>query len=165
MATIHVSGRIHSADIVIDDSDVGFVLRHKWHVLLSGAKRRHVYVMRQATSSDVASGMPSQILLHRELVGAARGEIVDHIDGNTLDNRRFNLRIVHYAGNSRNSIHPLGRSGYRGVVAHRRGFQAQIHVNNKVVQLGTYRTAVEAAMARDIAARRLHGEHAVLNFG
>lgn len=55
-------------------------------------------------------------------------------------------------------------SGYRGVRFNGKGWQARIRVNNKELHIGMFKTAVEAAQARDKAARRLHGSFAVLNF-
>jgi len=56
------------------------------------------------------------------------------------------------------------KTGFIGVYEQDGRYRAQITLNNKRINLGTYATAKEAAIARDKAARELHGEFAILNF-
>jgi hypothetical protein len=89
-------------------------------------------------------------MLHRLITNAPSGMVVDHINHNTLDNRRENLRVVSSAQNQQNrSIHKKSKSGIRGVTwSHKsQKWQAKIKVNNKVRHLGAFETVEEAAVA------------------
>lgn len=106
-------------------------------------------------------------VLGREL---ERWEMVDHIDGDPLNNRRGNLRLATNSQNQFNRDLPAhNRTGYKGVSLNspsctQRPYQAAIMVNRKKIYLGSYPTAQEAARAYDDAARRLAGEYARGNF-
>lgn len=89
--------------------------------------------------------------LHRELLNAQKGEIVDHINGDRTDNRIENLRITDYYGNSRNKRRGSNNtSGYCGVKkrSHRNLYMAYIRVHDKVLYLGDFKTVEEAAAVR-----------------
>lgn len=104
------------------------------------------------------------IYMHRVLMGADRGSVVDHADGNSLNNARSNLRITTQKLNSCNTRRGVGASGFRGVTQTRSGrWRARIGLNGAHQSIGTYDTALEAAMARDAAATAHFGEFAVLN--
>lgn len=107
------------------------------------------------------------IKMHRFILGLEDPKIcVDHINGNTLDNRISNLRICTWAQNLRNSaIKPSNKSGYKGVCFSEKlnRFRATIKVNYKQIHLGVFRTAIEAARAYNAAAILHHGEFARLN--
>jgi hypothetical protein len=108
-----------------------------------------------------------QVRMHRFILGLRPAEIGDHRNGNTLDNRRRNLRSTDAHGNAQNSRHRPGRCGARGVRFNPCGvgWQAVIRDGSgKRRALGTYDGVRWAALAYDRAARELHGEFAVLNF-
>lgn len=94
-------------------------------------------------------------------VGQGRGVIGDHKEGNTLDNRKFMLRLT---TNSRNCAAGKRRknntSGYRGVWSSREKWASKCGGAN----LGRFDNPVEAAMAYDRAALEKYGEFARLNF-
>jgi hypothetical protein len=102
--------------------------------------------------------------LHRLITNAPRGKQVDHINGDTLDNRRSNLRVCSHMENQRNQHAVRGASVYKGVSKHRTKWQAQIRVNKKCIRLGCFATQQEAAVAYDDAARTHFGEFAKTNF-
>ena len=99
---------------------------------------------------------------------------VDHRDGNTLDNRRENLRVATAAQNVRNARKKRSAttSRYKGVFFTRgrkgrslsKPWQAQIRRGGKNRYLGCFETAEAAALAYDTAARETFGEFACLNF-
>ena len=91
-----------------------------------------------------------EVYLHRILIGAKKGEIVDHINRNKLDNRIENLRIVTQSQNNLNRkvSNPLGFAGIRKVGNKIRAF---IHKNDKQIHLGYFFTVDEAVKARRIA--------------
>jgi hypothetical protein len=104
--------------------------------------------------------------MHRLILDPGTAE-VDHINGDTLDNRRCNLRLATHAQNMcNNRMRSHNTSGYRGVFwyAERRKWGALIVARRKRKFLGLYADAVDAARAYDAAAIELHGEFASLNF-
>lgn len=105
--------------------------------------------------------------LHRLIMGAAPGMVVDHINGDTFDNRRSNLRFATVAQNAANSKLPKNNtSGFRGVYWFKPAklWSAQIRANGKNQHLGYFKTVEAGARAYDEAAKRLHGNFARLNF-
>ncbi len=104
--------------------------------------------------------------MHRLITGAGPEKEIDHIDGNTLNNRRSNLRIVQGNGNHWNQ--PLRKdstTGFKGVTFVRRDqkFKAQIGINGRKKHLGYFATAETAADAYDTAAIELFGPFARTN--
>lgn len=85
-------------------------------------------------------------LLHRELLGLTTrdGKIGDHINGDKLDNRRANLRVVTPSMSSANVRHRAA-SGYRGVYPNKKRWAAAARQNGKKLHLGTYDTPEQAA--------------------
>lgn len=87
-------------------------------------------------------------LMHRAILGLAKGDgaLVDHIDGNTLNNRRSNLRIVTTAQNAQNQGSRGGTSDHRGVswCRTRQRWLAQVQLDGRKINLGRFRTEQEA---------------------
>lgn len=106
--------------------------------------------------------------LSRVILDAPDGMFVDHINGNTLDNRRANLRVCTQAENNRNrAISRANKVGFKGVAKRQaiaRPFRAVIYLNGKQIALGRYATAQVAAAAYDAAAMHYHGAFARTNF-
>ncbi len=102
--------------------------------------------------------------VHRFIVGLGDdlSTLVDHINGDRLDNRRANLRTASAKQNTRNS-RPQGQRPYKGVTFQKGKWVAQIGVDGRRVYLGRHTTIIEAARAYNAAAKRLHGEFAWLN--
>jgi len=111
-------------------------------------------------------------LLHRVILGRVLGkeltrwEFVDHVDNdNTLDNRRFNLRLATPSQNAQNRKTPINSSsGYKGVSVYRGGlWQVRITCENVRHFLGNFASKKEAAQAYNEKAVELFGEFALLN--
>jgi hypothetical protein len=123
-----------------------------------------------AASHCYENGARRVLALHRFITGAKKGELVDHINLNTLDNRRENLRIVDAHQNSVNRRKTPRRgctSQYKGVSNTGRDFhpwRSLIYCRGIKVSLGAYATEMDAAIAYDIASRYLHGECGYRNF-
>jgi hypothetical protein len=103
----------------------------------------------------------------RRIMQAPEGVQVDHKNGNHLDNRRLNLRLATNQQNQCNRGPQCNNtSGYKGVTWHKydQRWKAQIWVNQKNHNLGSFDDPVEAAKAYDAAALELHGRFARLNF-
>lgn len=104
-------------------------------------------------------------LLHRWLMDAPKSLQVDHINGDSLDCRRANMRLCTVSENMRNRPRPASWGpGFKGVKKYKGRYRAVIGFESRQVRLGSYATPEEAAAAYDEAARRLHGEFARLNF-
>lgn len=108
--------------------------------------------------------------MQRLILGLRRGDarIADHINHDTLDNRRFNLRITTRAGNAQNSkIRYNNLSGLKGVhFCARSGngkWRAQIQVDGRKVHIGYFMSKEEAHQAYIDAGRRLHGKFTYAN--
>jgi len=98
-------------------------------------------------------------LLHRLILSPKEGEIVDHINGDPLDNRRVNLRIATSTENNRNTrVSKNNKTGYIGVCRSGEKFRATITVDYKSIHLGEFCTIEEAVSARKDA-ERLYGFH------
>ncbi len=142
-------------NIVVDDEDVWRLENFNWVI------GTHGYVCRR----EKIDGKWVAILLHREIMACRDGYVIDHINGNALDNRKRNLRECSLAENLRNrKIHKNNRSGLKGVYCDQRRkdkpWKAQIRVDGKKVFLGSFAASAEAAAAYVTAARKYHGEFA-----
>tara|TARA_A100001515_G_scaffold99325_1_gene80194 strand:- start:286 stop:876 length:591 start_codon:yes stop_codon:yes gene_type:complete len=140
-------------------------------------------------SGDYAMSGGRRKSIHRLVMGNPKGMCVDHINGDTLDNRKENLRVCSHSENLRNKrTKSTSQSGYKGVyeiksprrkkyVSKKTGkvtyyehmpkkrFQAYIgNGTGGHIKLGYYATAEEAAEAYDRKALDLYGEFARLNF-
>jgi hypothetical protein len=100
-------------------------------------------------------------LLHRFIMDCPDDMVVDHINHNTLDNRKCNLRVCTQSENLRNQIGT--NKYYKGVYKSGNMFNARIKLNGKNVNLGLFDSEVDAAKAYNQAALEYHGEFALLN--
>ena len=103
-------------------------------------------------------------MLHRLLLSPPDGYEVDHINGNSLDNRRCNLRLCTRQQNNGNQRPRRHSSIYKGVYWNKehQKWQAKITVNYRNIDLGRYKDEEAAAEAYAKAARRHFGEFACL---
>jgi hypothetical protein len=104
--------------------------------------------------------------MHRILINCPKDKIVDHINRNTLDNRKENLRIVNKSQNAMNSKKQKNNSsGYRGIYHDKKdnSYDSFINKDGKRFYLGRYKNIIEAAKAYNEAAIKLHGKYAKLN--
>lgn len=147
-------------EAIVDDADFELLKHWRWCAEI----RKSRVAAKRGFRAD---GAQFQIYMHRQIMRAAPGMQVDHINGDALDNRRANLRIVTAAQNKWNSKLVRSASGFRGVV--RRSdcamWQAQIKHCGCYRYLGLFRSPEEAARAYDQAALELRGEFAHPNFG
>ena len=103
--------------------------------------------------------------LHRLIAGAGPGQIVDHINGDTLDCRRANLRLCDRSESNMNRrARKDSRAPYKGITETKSGrWLAQIMKAKQYHRIGLFDTPIEAATAYDTAAVRLHGAFAKTN--
>jgi hypothetical protein len=147
---------------LVDEADYAELARYRWCVSWNvSGKQGHRKTFYAARSEKGRT-----IRMHRQIMGAARGEVVDHINHNGLDNRRSNLRVCSQAENMRNRRGWGGRtSRYKGVSYLRRSdtWQAVIVCEGRRYNLGQFDSETDAAGAYNAKARELFGEFACLN--
>ena len=105
------------------------------------------------------------IYLHRFINNTPPDKHTDHINGNTLDNRKKNLRTCTIQQNTHNQKVRKGVSKYKGVnyIKETGRWAANIKINMKRIHLKSYKTEEEAALAYNKAAKKYHKEFARLN--
>lgn len=132
--------------------------------MVSWSKLKAKNGLYYARSSVYGDGKHYQELLHRIIVGALPNEQVDHIDGNPLNNKRNNLRICNQSQNMMNITRNVEKtSKHKGVWRDGNRWCSKIQKEKKVIWLGSFSSETEAALAYNEAARKYHGEFAVLN--
>lgn len=134
-------------DVLLDDEDY---LRIKnefnnlnWTVTKN---RNNLYVQKRVNKNNV--------YLHRFIMNCPKGKYVDHINHNTLDNRKENLRITNSADNIRNGkVRTNNKTGVNGVYYDkiRKKYVVKIKVNYKNIYLGRYEKLDEAKKKREEA--------------
>lgn len=133
--------------------DIGVFRVSNWG-LLNGSGNTSPYARR---TSD-------QKLAQRIITGASRDKVVDHVSGDTLDNRRGNLRICTHAQNVKNQKRQKNAARFKGIAQTASGMWcAFICTDGDRQYLGGFASDIEAAQAYDAAALRLHGEFARTN--
>lgn len=141
---------------IVDTQELENLSQFYWFVCQTPLKHKYIRAYNGKTA----------ILMHRYLMSAKRGQLVDHINGNTFDNRKCNLRLCTTAENNRNAKKSItGKSKYKGVVIGKKGvFYAKLQYNKKYYHLGTFDLETDAALAYDKKARELFKDFAKLNF-
>lgn len=147
--------------IVVDDIDADLLQRA---VVGSNGKWNIMYARTRLKSSDRAT-----LFIHRAIMARALGrelthdDRVDHIDNDTMNNTRSNLRVCTHAQNCANTNICKGNtSGYKGVGWHKATgkWRAYITVNKKQTQLGLFNNPKDAHAAYVKAAIKHFGEFA-----
>lgn len=140
---------------IVDDNDFVELSEYNWYF-------HHGYAVRRGPR-PIKKMIPMQV----HLMNPENGNVVDHINGNKLDNTKLNLRVCTVRQNHANtSIRSDNTSGYKGVSfdKFRNKFAASLSCDGKCHHAGRYETAEEAARAYDDCAKRYFGEFAKLNF-
>ena len=148
---------------LVDDEDYELVSQFKW-----------------LNSLGYAIRTKGAIPMHRFLMNAKKGQMIDHKDRDKLNNQKGNLRFCTNSENQKNKK-PRGTSKYLGVFFQKNKIKyitkkygertsvcyswvAVITVNGKRIYLGRFKNEIEAAKIYDKEARKHHKEFANLNF-
>jgi hypothetical protein len=145
---------------ILDPDDYYLFARFKW--CIGGYKDKYYAVRSQIIGpEDIRI-----VRLHRLIMNAPDGVLVDHINGDSLDNRRSNLRLATHSQNQYNKRKAKNTSSrFKGVYFRKnRGKWIAYIVAGKKIWLGSFYSEIEAARAHDQAAMKYHGEFAKLNF-
>lgn len=144
---------------IVDDCDADLA-EFNWSAVID---KKVVYAQRTIYSKGEKRKAQS---LHRAIFERTQdgeplkeGELVDHRDGDGLNNQRYNLRKTDKKGNCANrGINSNNSSGFKGVTKKGNKWQAQITYNNKNHNLGYFDDPLEAHKAYCEAGERLHQE-------
>lgn len=136
---------------IVDDDDYERVSQYKWHAMANGPKT-HIYAA-------------TKLRMHRLIIDAPPECFVDHINGDTLDNRRCNLRLCTNSQNQQNTGSRGGTSKYKGVSfqARTRKWIAGFQYNGINYHCGTWDNEEDAARAVDKKRGEVCGDFASKN--
>lgn len=157
MSVIKISSKQYGEfNVQVDAKDLPMLNKYTWRIVKNHSG--NFYAVTNVKGKTVR--------MHRFIMNAAPGITIDHIDRDSLNNQKSNLRACSNTENSRNvarrrdAVHSI----YKGVKKNKDGwFCARIRVNGKRLHLGRYKTQEEAALRYNKAAKEYHGEFAVLN--
>ena len=143
---------------IVDDEDYKELNQFNWHAHWC-ISTKSFYVERRRLKRDPTG--PTGVSMHRFIMDAPKGMQVDHINHDTLDNRKDNLRICTVSQNAINKgKNSTNKSGHKGVCWHKRHNKwiAQIRVSGRILHLGYFLNKEIAAQAYKDASRKYHGE-------
>jgi HNH endonuclease len=143
--------------ITISKQDLELVSPFRWDIRKS---KTGAYALTVIGEGD----QKRRVLMHRFILNAPETMVVDHVDGDGLNNSRENLRLCTMAENAANRTKPKGAMAYHGVSGNSGWYLAAISINGVQHTLGRFPTAELAAEAFDSAARRYRNGFTALNF-
>lgn len=145
--------------VLVDDADYDVLASFKWYLSSTGYATRTHWFGRQFKPKK------KHVWMHRQLCPITKDQpLVDHKNGNKLDNRRANLRASTKSQNGSNRGRTrINQTGFKGVSKHTSGFISQIRVHNRNHYLGWYSSPEPAAMIYNLIAVEVFGEFANLN--
>lgn len=139
----------------VDDEDYDFLMKWRWFCVYIKNSSNY-YVIRNSTSGPTR--------MHVLLIGKRDGLVIDHIDGDGLNNQKINLRHCTHSQNGYNRKNYRNSfSKYKGVSFHCKKWMARIMYNKEPVYIGSFHTEEDAALAYNKYAKELFGEFAQLN--
>ncbi len=160
MKKIYLSGQLGQGKFaIVDNEDFEWLNQWKWNFDRGYAYRTQRIGLRKFNKKK-------NIQMHRLILKNPKGLISDHINGNRLDNRRKNLRVVNAQQSAFNTgLSSRNKFGYKGVSfqKEKEKYRAYIKINGHQKHLGYFKTKEEAALAYNEKAKNYHGEYARLN--
>jgi hypothetical protein len=151
----------HNRLAFVDDEDFELVSKYHWFARVCN------HTMYAVANIRLANGKYSSLIMHRLIMGAQKGQLVDHRDCNGLNNCRYNLRFCNSQENHFNQrkTNKKRSSKYKGVSLFKRdnNYSASIGFCGRKLHIGYYNTEKEAAIARNKVELELFGDFAHLN--
>jgi len=146
---------------IVDEDDFEKLSPFKWHAYRRKGKTN--YYARRGFWKD---GKWTVVAMQNVICPPPKGKLVDHKNGNSLDNRKSNLRLCTTSQNAQNKRKMLkkGTSIYKGVYRSRNRWAAHIGARENRRYLGRFDNEMDAALAYDEVARQRFGEFALVNF-
>ena len=146
---------------LVDDGDYAELNQWKWQAHYNPHTKSY-YAVRTTLAKN---GKRKQIGMHRIILNAPKNMQVDHINHNTLDNRKENLRNVTHSQNqmNRSMMSSFSTTGIKGVFLERGKFRVRIRANGKRHHIGYFDTLEEAKVVCEKATENLHGEYRQMN--
>lgn len=142
---------------IVDAADFEWLSKWHWNAHWN-KKTKSFYAEKDVRFDGVAA-------MHRTILGCTKGEGVDHRNGDTLDNRRENIRKCTTRQNSCNrSAQRNNTSGFKGVTWDKSTSKWRARIGEFRKHLGLFASPEEAARVYDAAAKEQFGEFAYLNF-
>lgn len=153
---------------LVEKDQLEGLVEYRWYCcrVISVSGKKYLYAMTKKGPDGTIAYM------HRVILGSPAEMVIDHVNGNGLDNRLENLRICSHAENlcnRRKGDDVRLTSQYKGVSrprarAHLNYWKADIQHEGRHIRLGRFENEIDAARAYDAAALRIHGEFACINF-
>lgn len=150
MKTISLTQGMETA---VDDQDYDSLSQFKWRYQKREGKPGY------ACRTIQLNGKVGAVMMHRQILGNPAGLVIDHKDGNGLNNQRLNLRPCTHAQNMANrSLHKNNTTGVSGVHRHKNGFMVKFKKDNRWFYFGVFKDLGEAIAVRNNARPTVHGE-------
>ena len=141
---------------LVDDGSFNLLSQYRWH---AGKNPNGKFYARRKSNGENEH-------MHRMILNAPNGLDVDHVNGDSLDNRRANLRLCTRSENNMNrGVQCNNSSGYKGVTWNKRKnkFCAQIRKEKRHYHCGYFDKPKDAAISYDMVALMLYGDFAITN--
>lgn len=149
-------------EVLVDEEDYRYLCKYTWSYQKTKSGKEY------ARREKEIKGKRTVFLMHREILSVKKGQEIDHINGNGLDNRKNNLRLcIHQQNMMNRKLHKNNTSGYKGVWKVKRKDKekwiAEIWVNTQKINLGAFFDIRQAAEKYNEAANLYFGKFANLN--
>lgn len=149
---------------LVDDEDYEYLNQWIWCSYFSPITKTF-YAMRNSKTNKY--GKRINIYMSREIMNTPEKLHCDHIDHDTLNNQKYNLRNCEFKDNMKNKrLYKNSTTLYKGVIFDKESqkYRSRIGLNGKKIHIGRFDSIIDAAMAYDKKAIEIYGEFACTNF-